>query len=174
MQTVYIISGPPASGKTAVSETLSRKLQRSALISGDLVHHMIKSGHKHPWESTEQDDLTWKNIGKLTANFLERGFDVVIDAVAFPGRVKSFVRGFSVKGIKWKFTILTAEESVLLRRDSQRYTPMGERCSVVLHEFMKCPDCSGNVLHTDKMAPAEIVNEILNKENYDISHVWYE
>jgi hypothetical protein len=41
---VYIISGPPAVGKSNVSNELAYTYDKSAVIEGDMIYLMIRSG----------------------------------------------------------------------------------------------------------------------------------
>ena len=47
---VYIISGPPGVGKSTVSKELAYSFNKSAVIEGDMIYLMIKSGLVAPWK----------------------------------------------------------------------------------------------------------------------------
>ena len=41
---IYIISGPPGVGKSTVSKELAATFDKSAVIEGDMIYLMVKSG----------------------------------------------------------------------------------------------------------------------------------
>ena len=79
MNTVYVISGPPAVGKSTVSKIIADSLSSSALIHADQIYHMVVGGHLPPWKSDSQIVLMWDNILCLVSNFINSGVDVVVD-----------------------------------------------------------------------------------------------
>ncbi|PSN82741.1 hypothetical protein B9Q13_06210 [Candidatus Marsarchaeota G2 archaeon ECH_B_SAG-G16] len=87
LMTVYVISGPPASGKSSVSQRVAQKTNPCALISGDLVHHMIFFRNP-PWVDKGQFELTWRNIACLVRNFVTSGYNVILDYVCYPHEAK--------------------------------------------------------------------------------------
>ncbi|MCL5789649.1 MAG: AAA family ATPase [Candidatus Thermoplasmatota archaeon] len=167
MNTIYVISGPSAVGKSTISKLVANSLPKSALISGDHVHHMIIGGHLAPWKDVSQDNLTWKNIAELTKNFLDSGFDVVIDAVVFPSKVRYLKDAIGKRDVITKYVILLADKSSLLQRDNERTESMEERCLVLLEEFNALNPKPRNYLDTTSKSPEEIAGEILrNDQNF--------
>lgn len=163
---IYVISGPPAVGKSTVSKLIANSIPRSALISGDQVHHMIIGGHLAPWKDASQDNLTWKNIAELTKNFLDFGFDIVIDAVAFPSEVKYLKEEMGKRDVITKYVILLADKTSLLIRDGERMESMGERCLALLEEFCSLSPKPRNFLDTTSKSPEQIVGRIVG-DNQD-------
>ena len=161
MNSIYIISGPPAVGKSTISKRIANVLSRSALISGDQVHHMIVGGHLAPWKDERQDNLTWNNIVGLTKNFVDFGLDVVIDAVVFPSKVRYLKDAIGKRDVITKYVILLADMSSLLQRDDERKESMGERCLVLLEEFNVLNPKPRNYLDTTSKSPEQIVGEIV-------------
>ena len=163
MSSIYIISGPPAVGKSTISKLIANALPRSALISGDQVHHMIVGGDLPPWKDENQDNLTWQNITELTKKFLDFDLDVVIDAVVFPDKVKSLLDSIGRGNVISKYVILLADRSSLLQRDGERTESMGERCLVLLEEFSSLKPKPRNYLDTTLKSPEQIVRMIMQK-----------
>ena len=86
---VYIISGPPGVGKSSVSEELAYSFDKSAVIEGDSIYLMIKSGLVAPWEDDGYYmDLFWDNIISITNNLVDRDITVVIEYVIFEEQIK--------------------------------------------------------------------------------------
>ena len=161
MNSIYVISGPPAVGKSTVSKLIANSLPRSALISGDQVHHIIVGGHLAPWKDEGQDNLTWKNIVELTKNFVDFGLDVVIDAVVFPSKMKYLKDAIGKRDAITKYVILLADKSSLLQRDGERTESMGDRCLVLLDEFSALDPKPRNYLDTTSKLPEQVVSEIM-------------
>lgn len=71
---LIVISGSINSGKTATSKCLVEKLTNTAHIHGDSLRHFIT------WQSLEDAiPVTYKNIITVAKNFLQAGYNVVID-----------------------------------------------------------------------------------------------
>ena len=76
----------PGAGKSTVCELAARLLSRAALVKGDDVNVMIRSGAV--WfggepldEAARQQELCLRNMGALAANFVDYGFTVFMDTV---------------------------------------------------------------------------------------------
>ena len=86
---VYIISGPPAVGKSSVSNELAYTYDKSAVIEGDMIYLMIRSGLVAPWEDKGYYmDLLWDNIISITDNLIKRDITVIIEYVIFKEQIK--------------------------------------------------------------------------------------
>lgn len=78
-QYLFIIRGPPGSGKSTVSKLLASKLDGSvALLDSDwLRHEMILKRS----EGFNDHVLLYKNLWNLTENSLSEGLNVIIDGI---------------------------------------------------------------------------------------------
>ena len=107
---VYIISGPPGVGKSSVSEELAYTFDKSAVIEGDSIYLMIKSGLGAPWEDDGYYmDLFWDNVISITNNLLARDMTVIINYVLFEDQIKKMEDFLKTKQIKLKYCVLLAE-----------------------------------------------------------------
>ncbi|WP_396129196.1 AAA family ATPase [Exiguobacterium mexicanum] len=109
---VWIISGPAGVGKSTTARRLAQDMKKSAYVSGDDISHMAVSGRERPWESEQANDLVWKNIVALTENFVEAGYDVVVDWVSFWQDVKRYTAHWIEQGIEVRYVILWADQDV--------------------------------------------------------------
>jgi predicted kinase len=81
-----IVSGMPGAGKSTVCEMAARLLRRAALVKGDDVNVMIRTGAV--WfageprdEAARQVELCKRNMCALANNFVDYGFSVFMDTV---------------------------------------------------------------------------------------------
>lgn len=74
---IFLISGPLGVGKSTTSKELARVVERCVLIEGDNLLDMFMTEPQPTWE--ERLSLAWKNILSVTRNFIQGGFNVVID-----------------------------------------------------------------------------------------------
>ncbi|MGN7942440.1 AAA family ATPase [Virgibacillus sp. 6R] len=170
---VYIVSGPAGVGKSTTSKQLVKSLYRSAYISGDSISHMHVNGRKKPWESKEELSLIWENILSLTKNFISFGNDVVIDYVTFPQEAKWLREKLKDLNVEVSYVVLWTDNETLMNRDNMRKLEnrMGERCLVLVHEFIESGLDRKHLLDTSKNTIDDIpnvINEIRDNEKYII------
>ena len=139
MNRLYLITGPAGVGKSTVCNILAKKLNKSVLIEGDDLYHMVKGGYVSPWKENNHLDLFWKNVINIIRNSLEAGYDVVFNYVIKNTdylRLKNQFKDYEVI-----FRVLLANEDELLKRDKTRVfdCQMKERCLILLEEFKNEP-----------------------------------
>jgi predicted kinase len=81
-----IVSGMPGAGKSTVGALAARLLPRAALVKGDDVNLMIRSGAvwfmgEPKEEAARQYELCKRNMCSLANNFVDYGFTVFMDTV---------------------------------------------------------------------------------------------
>ena len=140
MPKVVIVTGPPGSGKTTITNSLAEKVKKGAVINVDDIRHIIKAGYVQPWlnvrEAKEQKKLAILNACNLAINFLKSGIDIFIDdVVVSEDSVKLYKKLFA--GNKIHFFLLLPSKDVLIKRDISRDEgTMGKR-AIELYDIFK-------------------------------------
>lgn len=165
-RSVYLISGPAGAGKSTTSKKIASLLRRSAHIEGDLIDHMVVGGHEEPWLSQSHTDLIWLNILALTRNFIDQGFDVVIDYVGFMKNAEYIVDGLEGRNVDVKFVILITNEDELLKRDAERKPEfrMGLRCIAGLEEFRQSSPPQKHIIDSTSMELEKVIDNIMTND----------
>ena len=148
---VYIISGPPGVGKSSVSEELAYSFDKSAVIEGDSIYLMIKSGLVAPWEDDGYYmDLFWDNVISITNNLLARDMTVIINYVLFEEQIKKMKEFLKTKQVNLKYCVLLAEEQTLKERDLSRkeIERTGELLITSRNEFLSRNMNKNHLLYT--------------------------
>jgi gluconate kinase len=166
MQNVYLISGPAGVGKSTTSRKLVTSLQHSSYISGDVVSHMHVGGRQKPWESETELSLIWNNIFSLTTNFLDYGMDVVIDYVTFPKEARWLRDKLINRSVNVSYVVLWTDQETLLRRDQMRVPEhqMGERCLILMNEFVESGLNKRHILDNNHDRPLEQLVELIQTD----------
>lgn len=166
---MYIISGPPGVGKSSVSEELAYSFDKSAVIEGDNVYLMIKSGLVAPWEDDGfYMDLFWDNVISLTHNLLARDMTVIINYVLFEEQIKKIAAFLKTRQIKLKYCVLLAEEETLRERDLSReeIARTGNLSITSRNEFLSKNMNKNYLLYTDNLDIKETANIIKSSNRF--------
>lgn len=166
---VYIISGPPGVGKSTVSKALAASFDKSAVIEGDLIYLLVKSGLVAPWEDDGYYmELFWDNIISLTKNFMDRSITVVIEYVIFEEQLKKITDFLKARQVNLKYCVLLAEEQTLKDRDSSReeIERTGDLSIESRKEFLAKNINEDYLLYTDHLGITETVNIIKTSNRF--------
>ena len=166
---VYIISGPPGVGKSSVSEELAYTFDKSAVIEGDSIYLMIKSGLVAPWEDDGYYmDLFWDNVISITNNLLARDMTVIINYVLFEEQIRKMKEFLKTKQVNLKYCVLLAEEQTLKERDLSRkeIERTGELSITSRNEFLSRNMNKNHLLYTDHLDIKETVNRIKSSDKF--------
>lgn len=166
---VYIISGPPGVGKSSVSNELAYTFNKSAVIEGDSIYLMIRSGLVAPWEDDGYYmDLFWDNIISITNNLVDRDITVVIEYVIFEEQIKKIKEFLKKKQMRLKYCVLLAEEQTLKERDLSReeIQRTGDLSIKSRNEFLSKNINKNNLLYTDNLDIKETANIIKTSNRF--------
>jgi ribose 1,5-bisphosphokinase PhnN len=118
---VLAITGPTGSGKSAIAQRVAKSLKSCVNIDADHIKHMIVSGfykdesNAGGW-SFNQWGLVGDSIGLLADNFIDEGYDVIINGFLDNEAWESLEKRIS---ITHKVLLLPSVE-VTADRDSKR------------------------------------------------------
>ncbi len=161
MNKLYLITGPAGVGKSTISNKLANSLNKSVLIEGDEIYHMVKGGYVSPWLEGNHLEVFWKNIVSLISNSLNSGYDVVFNYIINETDLDFLKSQFESYEIH--FILLMTSETELLRRDKTRPIDcrMNERCLVLLNQFKKIKSFKNYVLDTSNLTLDETLLKVL-------------
>ena len=119
MGSLLIVTGPPGSGKSAVSRLLADDLERSALVEGDLFFAFLAAGAIPPWlpESMAHNHVVGDAAAAATKRFMA-DYDTIYDGVIGPWHLDRFVRALGTNEID--YTILLPSVDVCIERVNTR------------------------------------------------------
>jgi predicted ABC-type ATPase len=166
MSCLYIITGPPGVGKSTISKFLAEKNEKSALIEGDDIYHLVCGGYVKPWLEGNHLEVFWENCIDLIKNFLNRGYDVIFNYICTPKDI-AYLRN-KIKNTKIKLSILVVDEETIIKRDKMRQLDcqMGERSVLLLNEFKAMDYSKKYYLDTTLLNIEKTVNEIIYNDKF--------
>lgn len=120
-------------------------------------------GSEPPWE--ERLGLTWKNILSLSKNFIEHGFNVVIDFVV-EDELEWFCKQTMDLQVELKYIELRAEEETLKERLNGR----GDSYLIERSLFLLTPTNKPFLYNTTSKQPEIIAADIIfHNHNFNVS-----
>lgn len=166
MSFLYIITGPAGVGKSTVSKSLASKSEKSALIEGDDIYHLVCGGYVKPWLEGNHLEVFWANSIDLIRNFLDRGYNVVFNYICTPEDIE-YLRN-NIKSINIKLCVLVTDEKTIIERDKMRTLDcqMGERSILLLNKFKSMDFSKKYYLDTTHLSVEETVNKIIYNNNF--------
>jgi cytidylate kinase len=166
MSFLYIITGPAGVGKSTISKILAGKNEKSALIEGDDIYHLVCGGYVKPWLEGNHLEVFWENSIDLIMNFLNKGYDVVFNYICTPEDIE-YIRN-NIKSINIKLCILVTDEKTIIKRDKMRPLDcqMRERSILLLNEFKEMDYNKKYYLDTTLLSVDETVDKIIQNDNF--------
>lgn len=171
MNRLYIITGAPGVGKSTISRKIAKSCEKSALIEGDEIYHLVCGGYIKPWKEGNHLKVFWENCIDLICNFLNNGYDVVFNYIIDKEKIEELKNEFRKtygNNIEIKFIVLLADEKTIVERDKERpeEVQMKERVLVLLESFKNQKFDKQNILDTSNISIIETVEEILNDDKF--------
>ncbi|MFD6447457.1 AAA family ATPase [Promicromonospora sp. NPDC060204] len=117
---LLVVTGPPGSGKSTVSEALADRWEPSVLVEGDAFFRFLRRGMIPPWlpESHAQNDTTTRAAAAAAGGFAAGGMAVVYDGVIGPWFLPTFARFAGVAVLD--YVVLLPPVEVCLKRVETR------------------------------------------------------
>ncbi|WP_129789114.1 AAA family ATPase [Promicromonospora panici] len=108
---LLVVTGPPGSGKSTVSEALADRWEPSVLVEGDAFFAFLRRGAISPWlpGSHAQNDTTVRAAAAAAGRFAAGGMTVVYDGVIGPWFLPTFARLAGVEVIDYVVLLPPAE-----------------------------------------------------------------
>ena len=168
MCNLYLITGPAGVGKSTISMGLAKLFRKSVLIEGDDIYHQVVGGYVQAWKDGNHLQTFWKVCINIIETYLQDEYDVLFNYIITPENLKLLKESF--KNYNIKFTVLLADEEVLLSRDKKRAEncQMKERCIVLLNDFKSKNYNKQNILDTTHISIEKIVKIIQNSQRFII------
>ena len=166
MAKLYIITGPSGVGKSTISKSLAKNLEKSVLLEGDDFYHQVVGGYVQAWKTGNHLDIFWKVCIDTINNYLNASYDVIFNYIIDNDKLIELKSIF--ENIETKFVVLLVNKETILKRDKERPEEhqMKERCLVLLNEFLNNNYDEKYILYTDKLTINQTVDEIINNKKY--------
>lgn len=117
---MYVVSGPPGSGKSTVAALLAEDGDSSALVDGDAFFGFLRRGFVEPWRPAahEQNAAVLEASAAATGRLARDGRTVVHDGVVGPWFLERFAAACAVADLH--YVVLLPPLAVLLDRVTTR------------------------------------------------------
>ena len=166
MNKIFLITGPAGVGKSTISKLIAQNLEKSVLIEGDDIYHLVVGGYISPWKEGNHLKFFWGNCKSLIKNSIKNGYDVVFNYILDNKQVEDIKKSFLDCEIK--FVCLMVDETTIVKRDKLRPEDcqMGERVLVLLNEMRGHNFNKNNILDTSNLSAEETYVDIMRSKRY--------
>ena len=168
INSVFLVTGISAAGKSTVSQKLAERFDRAVHVKGDVFRRMVVTGrgdiqNRPDPEARRQLDLRYR-LGAATADaYFDAGFDVVAQDIIMGPSLTTYVE--TIRSRPLHVVVLVPRTDVVALREQERpktaYRPDGPTI-VDLDTYLRSETPKiGLWLDTSEMTPEQTVDEIL-------------
>jgi len=154
-QFVLAITGPAGSGKSTVASLLAMQIDKCVNIDADYVKHMVSNPfiYDDSPEGIKQWELLGDNIGILVNNFIESGYNVIINGYINEPAWHKIIEHIE---LTHKVLLLPKIEEVI-KRDSLRQEDdvMGEKAARKHHDYFSSSHFFDDFIKLDTSAQTD-------------------
>ena len=168
MNKIYLITGPAGVGKSTISQKIAESLDKSILLEGDNIYHLVVGGYVAPWKKGNHLEFYWENIFSIMQNSIDNGYDIAFNYIITKQQLENIKNRFPHTEIK--FICLLADEQTLINRDKLRdkNKQMGMRVLSLLKELKEQNFNQKYILDTSNLSINQTCSHIINDERYII------
>jgi cytidylate kinase len=122
MSHIVIISGPPGSGKSSVSESLCERYDRTVHLKTDELYASIRMGLISPWKpgSERQNSMISRAAARAATAFAQDLYAVFIDGVIGPHLLPLYLEELRSAARPVHFVVLRPSVDEIVRRGTER------------------------------------------------------
>jgi tRNA uridine 5-carbamoylmethylation protein Kti12 len=159
---IFILTGPPAAGKSTIAPLLAQRLDRCAVIDVDQLRAMVVQPHTPPWQGEEgltQLALGAANACILAANFNRAYFHVVILDVITNETVRIYRR--QLEELDHCIFLLLPTLETVLQRNRERGQSLTDAQVQLLYEWQQRLADVDHRLDTSELTAEAVVDYLL-------------
>lgn len=167
MSHVVIVSGPPASGKSSVAESLCARYDRTVHLQTDDFYDSIRMGYIRPWfsASDRQNIMVTRAAARAAAAYAEELFAVMIDGVIGPHLLPVYIEELRSAAVPVHLALLLPTLDETIRRGLEREATIRVQEAQLrqMHaQFIEWGDFAGCTFDNTSMTADEAADAIMD------------
>jgi predicted ABC-type ATPase len=111
---LLVVTGPPGSGKSTVSQLLVERIEPSVLVEGDAFFGFLARGEIPPWlpESHHQNDVVTQAGASAAGRYAMGGYFTVYDGILGPWFLSTFLEATGLLSLDYIVLMPSVERCV--------------------------------------------------------------